>query len=435
MNILVVADYPRPKQQSSGVFNERSVKELRRFCRTIEVVAHHPYFPRLLSAFPIVSRWKTYADIKKFEVRDGISIYRPAYLQIPCMAAAFWLDRGAFFWCRRIVRELHRRARFDAIMSFDLLTAGGLAWRLGHDLGIPASGWACGSDVRCPPGTYGWNVVLQAIKHLDLVFYQSHELLEIAANLLGVDSATMPEERHVVLPRGIPEPPSLCRTAVRRRVRLALGIRDDEILVLNVGSIEREKGVFDLLKAISLAIFHDSRIRCVLLGSRPDFDETNAVQKAVERSPTLQNRVTILPACVPDRVWEYICAADIFAFASHNEGMPNSLLEAMAMGLPALAFGIPPIVEIDGGTGCLIIIPPFSSVQLSEAILRLVTFRDDRARLGERGKREVMERFMVQKNMAEAARRIAQLVAIHKSKVRDRALLSETGTSIVRQSP
>src|SRR5689334_5271046 len=138
MNILVVADYPRPRQQAAGVFNERSVKALRQFCNRIEVVAHRPYVPRLLSFFPLRARWKTYADIKKFEVRDGIPVYRPAYLQIPSVSAAFWADKGAFFCCRRIVRELHRRARFDAILSFDLLTGGGLAWRLGHELGIPA---------------------------------------------------------------------------------------------------------------------------------------------------------------------------------------------------------------------------------------------------------------------------------------------------------
>jgi glycosyltransferase involved in cell wall biosynthesis len=37
----------------------------------------------------------------------------------------------------------------------------------------------------------------------------------------------------------------------------------------------------------------------------------------------------------------------MFAFTSHHEGMPNSLLEAMAMGVPAIAFAIPPVVELE----------------------------------------------------------------------------------------
>ena len=119
-----------------------------------------------------------------FEVRDGVAIHRPAYFQIPRLGSAYWIDRGAFFWCRRKARELHRRFNFDAIISFDLLGSGGLAWRLGYDLGIPASGWATGGDVRQTPGSHLERVVSQAIERLDMVFYQSRELLQVAARLL-----------------------------------------------------------------------------------------------------------------------------------------------------------------------------------------------------------------------------------------------------------
>ena len=62
----------------------------------------------------------------------------------------------------------------------------------------------------------------------------------------------------------------------------------------------------------------------------PAFDETNSVQKKLDQTPNLKERVKLLPACSPDQTWEYLCAADIFAFPSQQrfEGMPNSLLEA-----------------------------------------------------------------------------------------------------------
>ncbi len=57
-----------------------------------------------------------------------------------------------------------------------------MAWRLGRTLGIPASGWAFGGDVRFPhTSPAGW-VVRRAIERFDLIFYQSHELLEQADN-------------------------------------------------------------------------------------------------------------------------------------------------------------------------------------------------------------------------------------------------------------
>src|SRR5262245_49327391 len=173
MRILVVADYPRPGKESASIFNERSVRALGDLCERIEVIAHRPYLPSVLSLVP---RWRTWVIPTSHEVRNGISIHRPAFFLIPKLGNAFWHDRGAYFWCRQTVRELQSRIGFDAIVSFDLLQAGGLAWRLARDVGIPASGWACGSDLRQPKGSALERVVLRAIARLDLIFYQSREL-------------------------------------------------------------------------------------------------------------------------------------------------------------------------------------------------------------------------------------------------------------------
>jgi len=410
MKILIIADYPRSGHPFSGIFNERSVQALKAYCESIEVLAHRPYIPRIASSLCSMPRWKTWAAAMPYEVRDGVSIYRPAYLQVPRIGSAFWIDQGAFLCCRTTARELHQRIGFDCILSFDLVGAGGLAWRIGRDLGIPASGWATGSDVRQAAGTRLERLVARTIEHLDLVFYQSQELFEIAAHLFGIRPKMMPKVKHVVLPRGIPESPSMHRKETRARVRMSLGINEDNVLVLSVGSIRRKKGVFELLEAVSLAVARNPRIYCVLLGSRYGFDETSRVQKILEGTPILKNRVKLLPACMPDEVWEYLCAADIFAFPSHNEGMPNSLLEAMAMGLPSIAFAIPAIEELEAGTGGLVMIRPFDVAHLSEAIVRLSADFRERLRIGERGKVRVTERFMVHKNMAEVVRRLSFII-------------------------
>jgi glycosyltransferase involved in cell wall biosynthesis len=411
MKILVVGAFPRVTHPYSAVFNQRCVAALQEHGQVVEVLAPRPYLPRVAAYLPLEQRWKTWAAIKPNEVRDGISVSRPAYFQIPGIGAAFWVDQGAFFCCRGIARRLHRRVGFDAIVSFDLIDAGGLSWRLGKDLGIPASGWAFGSDLRHPAVSHLGRVALRALSNLDLVFYQSAELFQIGARLLDIDPARMDTNKHVILPHGVPEPRADGRNAARLRVRSSLNIREHEIVILSVASILRDKGVFELLHAMSLAVDRDCRLRCLLVGSLPGFDETGVVLKALESSPGLKEHVTLLPACNPDKVWEYLCGADLFAFPSHNEGMPNSLLEALAMGLPAVAFAIPPVLQIERGSGGLVTVPPFSCTELSEAILRLAASGDERARIGARGRTQVMEHFMINKNMAEAVRRIAQMVA------------------------
>jgi glycosyltransferase involved in cell wall biosynthesis len=193
-------------------------------------------------------------------------------------------------------------------------------------------------------------------------------------------------------------------------VRTAWGIRDDQVLVLNIGRIYRNKGIFELVQAISLAAARDPRITCVLVGSSPIHDETAALQQKLEDIPSLKKTIRILPACSPDTVWAYLCAADIFAFPSHREGMPNSLLEALAMRVPAVAFAIPPVLEIEAGTGALLLVPPFDTALFAEAIVKLALSPDDRVRLGERGRERVLARFMVQENMALVHQRLVEVV-------------------------
>jgi teichuronic acid biosynthesis glycosyltransferase TuaC len=409
MKLLFLAPYyPHASYRFSGIFNERSACALSEFCDTVEVLVPRPYAPPLLSS--LSPRWKIYRHIRRHEIRNGISVHRPGYFQIPRLGGAFWIDPGTFFWSRRTARKIHQRIGFDAIISFDLIGVGGLAWRLGQDLGIPASGWAVGGDVRFPENSSYTRVLLRAIKNLDLVFYQSQELLEKAAELSGLAPAQMSGHRHVVLPRGIPAPPSLVKTEVRNQIRSELGAKENQIIVLSIGRVVRDKGIFELLDALSLAATKDLRIICVSVGSTPDLDETNAVQKKLDQTPCLKERVRFLPSCTPDKVWEYLCAADIFAFPSHEEGMPNSLLEAMAMGVPSIAFAIPPVLEIEAGTGGLVAVPPLDSALFSEAILHLSASPDERARIGERGRAQIMERFMVRKNMAEAVARLVEVM-------------------------
>jgi glycosyltransferase involved in cell wall biosynthesis len=302
---------------------------------------------------------------------------------------------------------MHHRVRFDALLAFDIIGVGGLAWRVGRALGLPTGGWATGNVPASP--SYE-KAVARALQNLDVVFYQSQDLLDKAARLLGLDQSMLPAERHLVLPRGIPPPPLLLTADMRQQIRRAWGISEQQVLVLSIGRIYRSKGVFELIDAIALAIAKNPNSTCVLVGATPAFDETNTVQKTLEAMPELRHHITLLPACPPEQVWEYLCAADLFAFTSHAEGMPNSLLEALAMGVPAVAFAIPPVVEIAAGTEGVLLVPPLDVTGLAEALVRLAAAPDERVRRGAIGQNQVLERFMVHKNTAMALDRLTKVV-------------------------
>ena len=397
--LVVVSNYPYAEHEFTGVFNERCVAALRAQCEAVEVLAPRPYAPQLFRRAALVPRWRSYAAIKPYEVRNGVAIYRPAYIRVPRLGSNFWLGTGAYLLCRRQVREMHRRVRFDAILAFDLVAAGDLASRLGRDLGIPASCWATGERISA-----------KFLRHLDLIFYQSRELFETAARELRLTPAQMQTERHVVLSRGIPSPPARSWCAERSRLRSAWQISDDTTVVLTLGRIAREKGIFEILEAISQVRRHNSRVICVIVGSKPEFDETAVVARTIYRDPDLRQSVRLLPACSPEDVWTFLSAADVFVFASYKEGMPNALLEAMVMSLPTVAFAIPPVLEIEAGRGGLVLVEPLNAVQLGNAILSLAGSPEERLRIGQIGRAEVVNRFMVEKNMAEALARLDEMI-------------------------
>ena len=403
--LLVVCDYPHPGHLFAGAFYENSARALRELGHHVEVLAVQPYAPPVLSK--LVPRWRVYAGLPASEIRNGITVRRPRNVQLPRIAGAFSVGAGAFMFCRRTALEMHRRSRFDAILSFDLQQTGGLAWRLGGALGLPSAGWATGGDMRFHAASPHGRVVLDSLRHLDLVFYQSRELFEIAAGRLGAAPERMEADKHMVLARGIPAAPEIDRAAARRRVRESNAIGQDDVVILNVGRVCRDKGVFELVEAIAQASARDSRIVCVQVGSMQHLDEAAALQKEVRRRPGLSAHFRFLPACDPEQIWEYLSAADVFAFTSHHEGMPNSLLEAMAFGVPCVAFGIPPVCEIDGGTGCLALVPPFDSSRFADNVLSLAADDSARERRVRSAQDQVSSRFMITTNLSIAAGRLA----------------------------
>lgn len=94
-------------------------------------------------------------------------------------------------------------------------------------------------------------------------------------------------------------------------------------------------------------------------------------------------------------------ALDLLVLPSQQEGLPNSILEAMAAGVPVVATwvgGIPEVV-IDGETGLLV--PPRDPMALAKAVNSLLTNPEVRQRMGAQGRARVKVYFTNQRTAAE----------------------------------
>ena len=136
------------------------------------------------------------------------------------------------------------------------------------------------------------------------------------------------------------------------------------------------------------------RVRLVLVGDGP-------LRAQLEAQAETEN-LTDITWFAGDRsdVPELLQAMDIFTLPSLAEGISNTVLEAMATGLPVVAGrtgGNPELVD-DGETGYLL---PVSDAQAWAGILRqLVDAPAERRRLGEAGRAKVSERFDWQATVA-----------------------------------
>lgn len=162
-------------------------------------------------------------------------------------------------------------------------------------------------------------------------------------------------------------------------------------VVLYVGRLDPQKGLFDMLEA--LVQVRDqapqvwNRLQVALVGDGP---QRNALDEfAVQHG--LGDHVRFV-GWRPD-VPCWLAAADGLILPSHWEGMPNVVLEAMAASLPVIATDVEGTQELvqHGETGWLV--PPGRPSALANAILEFASNLSQRKQFGRRGREIVAERY------------------------------------------
>jgi glycosyltransferase involved in cell wall biosynthesis len=160
-----------------------------------------------------------------------------------------------------------------------------------------------------------------------------------------------------------------------------------------VARVVREKGVFELAEAVA-AIRRDlPDVRVVLIGGALPSDRDDSTRAFRERLGELGITPHFRFAGFRNDVPALISLCNVYTLPSYREGMPRSILEAMAMALPVVATAIRGCREevVEGETGFLI--PPRDSRALAERLLRVLSRPDEARRMGEAGRRRAVEQF------------------------------------------
>jgi glycosyltransferase involved in cell wall biosynthesis len=197
----------------------------------------------------------------------------------------------------------------------------------------------------------------------------------------------------------------------RGAVRAELGIPADHFLVVCVANLIPVKNHELLVRAFAQFLRQRPAATLVLVGQLRE--TTESVRRTVAELQ-LQHRVLITgPRTDVPRI---VRAADAFAMSSHSEGLPISLLEAMALGKPVVCMrvgGIPGAVT-DGVEGFLV--PPGDAAAMAERLGQLGADAGLRARMGLAGQDKVRTRYDISVMVREVEGEYRKLLAAEKSR-------------------
>ena len=155
-----------------------------------------------------------------------------------------------------------------------------------------------------------------------------------------------------------------------------------EVNLLYVGTWLDRKGVYYLADAFSLVVNILPAIRLTVAGCSTSPDDVKKYF-AIE----VRDRVSVIPFITREDIHAVYAAHDVFVFPSLVEGMPLTLLEAMATGMPVITTntcGMADIVE-DGFNGLLV--QSADAHQLAAGIEQLCRSVELREKLGLEGQR------------------------------------------------
>jgi glycosyltransferase involved in cell wall biosynthesis len=195
-------------------------------------------------------------------------------------------------------------------------------------------------------------------------------------------------------------------------LRQSLGIGSDELVVGYVGRLDREKGVLDLLEGMDVAARRVRRLVLLIVGdsaSAGDRDKTTH-RRLAEYADGGQARFRIVFTGWTDAVAAVMRLMHVFALPSYREGMPRSIIEAMATGLPVVATNIRGSREevVHGETGYLV--PVRDPATLGGALARVLSDLDLAREMGRKGRRRAEVYFDERKVLQRQVSLYASLV-------------------------
>ena len=264
--------------------------------------------------------------------RHSPSGVRTQYLEYGTLP---WVGRQFNGLLTQSVLEPPLRAwRPDLILAYWLYPTAWAAVRVGKRLGIPVVVGSRGSDLHRVPDLLCRRMTAAALHDADAVVTVTEELRGMAIGL-----GANPMRTHSI-PNGCDA--AMYKPMDRLEARRAFGLSEQATLLLQVGHLLESKGVLDLWDAFAALAVRNAGLQLALVGEGP----AGEAVRARAASAGLAERLIMLGPRPASEIALWLNAADVVCLASHAEGCPNVVLEALSCGRPVVAANVGGITEL-----------------------------------------------------------------------------------------
>ncbi|MCB1733857.1 MAG: glycosyltransferase family 4 protein [Gammaproteobacteria bacterium] len=212
------------------------------------------------------------------------------------------------------------------------------------------------------------------------VFGLSHAVIVLGDQWAEIIAPWCPQGRVHVVPNGVPVPE-----------QTASGAPDGLPVILCMANYERRKGQVDLISALA-QMAQPSRL--LLHGFESESGQRARLQAHAD-ALGVADRVSLPGPVMGEAKQAAVMAADLFCLPSYDEGLPMSMLEAMAAGVAVVVTSVGAIPEALDANVDGIIVPPGDVEALTGALDGLLVDSDCRARIAAGGRARVIKDYSV----------------------------------------
>jgi glycosyltransferase involved in cell wall biosynthesis len=268
----------------------------------------------------------------------------------------------------------------------------GIAILATHDYRASIIGFLAtrGTDCQWLAWSRGWTYEgpkVQLFQLLEKLFVRFASRVMVVAKAQGdkLRRWRVPQRKVVVVHNAV-DPDRLMQTpAVDLRQRFSLPA--DSIVIVTAGRFSEEKGQQVLVRSVDEVVAADPRVRFIMFGDGPKLEQTRAMAANLDAAGHV-----VCPG-FEKNIIGHLRGADIVINPSLTEGLPNVVLEAMAVRVPVIATAVGGVPELitDNENGRLV--PAKDPSPLGRAIVELAGDHKLRERFAAAGLQTVIKEF------------------------------------------